>query len=212
VATTLPELTAEELEARLRIPGRALTPSAITALFAHYQELRRWSPRLSLVGPGAAGEAVERLYAESLAALPLIPAGARTLVDVGSGAGFPGFVLAAARPDLEVTLVEPRQRRWAFLNAAARHAGLPIRCLETRITDPLPPGLPEEIDVVTVQALRIPSPALAALAGRLFTVGLILLCLGEETPVLHSWLEHVELVQLLNEWNRRILALVKYHD
>jgi 16S rRNA (guanine527-N7)-methyltransferase len=212
VATTLPELTAEELEARLRIPGRALTPSAITALFAHYQELRRWSPRLSLVGPGAADEAVERLYAESLAALPLIPAGAHTLVDVGSGAGFPGFVLAAARPDLEVTLVEPRQRRWAFLNAAARRAGLPIRCLETRITVPLPAGLPEEIDLVTIQALRLPPPALAALAARLTPDGRILLWLGEDTPDLPTGLAPVDQVQLPTARTRRILALAKNPD
>ena len=56
----------------------------------------------------AAGEVVERHYGESLAALPLAPAEGR-LVDLGSGAGFPGWVLAAARPGLEVTLVDMDQ-------------------------------------------------------------------------------------------------------
>ena len=46
--------------------------------------------------------------------------GFRDLVDLGSGAGFPGLVLAAARPDLHVTLVETRERKWSFLLAAAR--------------------------------------------------------------------------------------------
>lgn len=207
MATELPDLSAEDFEARLRRAGHDLGPGAVAALFAHYQELRRWSPRLSLVGPGAAGEAVERLYGESLAALPLIPAGARTLVDVGSGAGFPGFVLAAARPDLEVTLVEPRRKRWAFLTAAARRAGLPIRCLETRIAVPLPADLPEAIDVVTLQALRLPPHTLAALAGRLTPNGRILLWAGEATPDLPPELAAVEETRLSSSKARRIVAV-----
>ncbi|HUF78495.1 MAG TPA: RsmG family class I SAM-dependent methyltransferase, partial [Thermoanaerobaculia bacterium] len=78
-----------------------VVPATLAALYAHYQELRRWSPALSLIGPAAAGDVVERHYGESLAGVPLLPAGARVLVDVGSGAGFPGFVLAAACPELE---------------------------------------------------------------------------------------------------------------
>ena len=46
-----------------------------------------------------------------------------TVLDIGSGNGSPGLVLAALRPDLPVVLLEPRQRRWAFLRDAAREMG-----------------------------------------------------------------------------------------
>ena len=74
------------------------------------------------------------------------------LLDLGSGAGFPGIVLAAARPDLEVTLLEARERKWAFLAAACRRAGLACRCLNARVSaNPadLPAELTEEAGEVT---------------------------------------------------------------
>ena len=112
MSAELPDLSLDEFRRRLEATSPVpVGPEVLDRLLAHYQELRRWNPSLSLVGPAAAADVVERHYAEALSGLPLIPAGARVLVDVGSGAGFPGFVLAAARPELEVTLVEPRQRR-----------------------------------------------------------------------------------------------------
>src|SRR5262245_54139195 len=133
----------------------ALSQSALAALHAHYEELRRWNRRTNLIGPGTAGEILERHYGESLAALPLLPPGARTGLDLGAGAGFPGLVLAAPRPDLEMTLAEARERKWAFLLAAARKASLPCRCLNVRVQIPLPAGLPESIDIITSRALRL---------------------------------------------------------
>lgn len=130
------------------------------ALWAHYGELRRWNERLNLIGPGTAERVVERHYGEALAALPLLD-GAVSLLDVGSGAGFPGFVLAAVRPRLAVTLVESRERKWAFLEAAVRRAGLSCRCLNARVgaAFDLPP-----VDLVTWRAVRLPEAALGRLA------------------------------------------------
>jgi len=148
-------------------PAAAGEEALLAALEAHYRELLRWSPAVDLIGPGAAGELVERHYAESLAGLALLPPQARRLVDLGSGAGFPGFVLAAARRDLEVYLVEPRQRRRAFLAAAARAAALSCHCLDARVSASAPPELPGDIDVVTLRALRLERPALERLLTRL---------------------------------------------
>ena len=157
VSAELPDLDFAVFSERLRAASPVdVTDATARALHAHYLELRRWNRALSLVGPAAAEDVVERHYAEALEGLPLLPASARTLVDVGSGAGFPGFVLAAARRDLAVTLVEPRERRWAFLQAACRRRGLPCRCLNARVDRPLPPDLPERIDVVTLRALKLP--------------------------------------------------------
>src|SRR5438270_1152392 len=106
----------------------ALDVGVIDALFAHYRELALWNRRTNLIGPGTAGEILARHYGESLAALPLLPPGSRRGLDLGSGAGFPGLVLAAAVPELEMTLVEARERKWAFLSAAVRKAALSCRC------------------------------------------------------------------------------------
>lgn len=74
-----------------------LSASVLQMLWSHYEELRRWNPGLSLVGPGTAVSVMTRHYGESLAGLALLdemgPCGG-VLVDLGSGGGFPGFVLA----------------------------------------------------------------------------------------------------------------------
>lgn len=185
----------------------SLDSPAAAALHAHYQELSRWNQRLSLIGPGTAGEIVERHYGEALAALPLIPRSARWGLDIGSGAGFPGLVVAAARPGLEMTLAEARERKWAFLAAAARRASLPCRCLNVRVGAPLPAGLPERLDVVTARALKLAPDVLAALAGRLGADGRILLWVGEEDPELPPELSPSGGIKLAGSRMRRILQL-----
>ena len=76
-----------------------------------------------LIGPREAPRIWDRHLLNCAAVGELIPTGA-TLVDVGSGAGLPGMVLAVARPDLVVTLVEPLARRTAFLLEAVKALGL----------------------------------------------------------------------------------------
>jgi 16S rRNA (guanine527-N7)-methyltransferase len=118
-----------------------------------------------------------------LAALPALAGlpGGGTLLDIGSGAGFPGLVLAAARPDLAGTLVESRERKCAFLQAAARAMALRVTCLNARVRSPLPPGFPPAIDVVTVRAVRIDASLLEPLLPRLSARGRVL-CWVTEAP------------------------------
>lgn len=184
-----------------------LDERTVAALHAHYEELGRWNRRLSLIGPGTADEILARHYGESLAALPLVPLGARAALDIGSGAGFPGLVVAAARPGLALTLVEARERKWSFLLAAARRAALPCRCLNVRVHLPLPAGLPETLDVVTARALKLEPDLLGALAGRLSPDGRILLWVGEHDPDLPPELTPSGSVRLAGSERRRILTL-----
>ena len=206
----LPPLSLDDFAAGVRnLSPEPLSDLSTEALYAHYRELSGWNQRLSLIGPGTADEILERHYGEALVALPLVPPEARVAVDIGSGAGFPGIVLAAARPGLEMTLVEARERKWSFLLAAARKASLPCRGLNARVDVPLPPGLPESIDVVTARALKLDPEVLAALAGRLADNGHVLLWVGEHDPELPPDLTPGGSVRLSGSEKRRILSLVR---
>lgn len=181
MGAALPEISPATFSTRLLAATEtALEPALVSKLYRHYQELRRWNPSVSLIGPGTRDTVVERHYGESLAAQPLLPASAMTLLDIGSGAGFPGLVLAAQRPGLAVTLVEARARKCAFLLAAARAMALPVTCLNARLTTPLPPGLPGSIDVVTVRAVRIETGLLEPLLPLLSPHARVLLWCGAD--------------------------------
>jgi len=177
----LPELSLEQFERGLSAAGHPVRSALGTALHSHYLELRRWAPRLSLVGPAFAAEVFERHYGESLAGLELLPPGPGKLLDLGSGAGFPGFVLAAARGDLTATLVEARERKWAFLAAAARRAGLGVAVLNARVTGE-DPSLPQELSnlsIVTVRALQLDLRSWRTIERRLSPGARLLLWSGE---------------------------------
>lgn len=150
----------------LRIEG--FDESSIPKLWEHYLELAKWNRRISLVGPGTADEIVDRHYAESLLGLELIGEGDETVVDVGSGGGFPGMVLAIARPDLKVTLVEPREKKWAFLSKMSRQLGLSSIAVNARVERPLAVSLelPPNIDIVTSRALVITPEIFQSLADH----------------------------------------------
>jgi len=89
-------------------------------LEAHYELMLRWNRRMKLTSVTGLEEAVVRHYAESIFLAANLPAGACTVVDVGSGAGFPGFPLALCRPECSVTLVESVGKKAAFLEEACR--------------------------------------------------------------------------------------------
>jgi len=193
----LPTLSREEFsDALFRAGAPPLATSALAALYAHFLELARWAPTIDLIGPGAAAELFERHYVESLAALPWLPEGRFRLVDLGSGAGFPGLILAAARPDAEVWLVEPRERRAAFLASAARKAGLGTQVVAARVGAGSAPDLPERIAVVTLRALRLDPPILRALAPRLAPGAALLVWSGAVAPELPALFEPARAVRL----------------
>ncbi len=137
-------------------------------LAAYLDTLAVWSRRVNLTGARSAAERVGLLVADVLPAAPLPEPG--TLLDVGSGNGSPGLVFALLRDDLEVTLLEPRARRWAFLREAARAAGRAVRVLRLRHDDY--PGPPAR--TLTLRALALPLPEIAGLVlpgGRVVVLG-----------------------------------------
>lgn len=95
----------------------ALTEERTTRLVRHYAMLCRWNQRLNLTRITEPREAARLHYAESLFGASFI-AGAQTLLDIGSGAGFPAIPLAVARPDVQVTAIEANQKKSLFLKEA----------------------------------------------------------------------------------------------
>ena len=105
--------------------GVTLEESQLARMERYFSELLKWNRRINLVGPASDEQLIELHFLDSLTLIPFIdPCPEPGLVDVGSGAGFPGLVLKIARPDILVTLVEPRQKRAAFLRQVIRSLGL----------------------------------------------------------------------------------------
>jgi 16S rRNA (guanine527-N7)-methyltransferase len=204
----LPMLEREEFDTRLQECSPVPVSAQVRAdLYLHYQELRRWNRSLSLVGPSPRDEIVERHYGESLAAAPLIGKKDKNAVDLGSGAGFPGLILAMARPDLEVFLLEAQERKWVFLTTVCRKAALSAICLNARVGATLPEGVPETIDVVTSRALKLSSEALAAVTQRLSPAGQLLLWTGRTDPRMPAGLTVVASRPLAGATARRLLQV-----
>jgi 16S rRNA (guanine527-N7)-methyltransferase len=93
----------------------SLQEDQIQALHRHYDLMLEWNRCLNLTRVVELEEAVDRHYGEGLYLACRIPSWVETVVDIGSGAGFPGFPVAVARPELRVALVESDQRKAAFL-------------------------------------------------------------------------------------------------
>lgn len=114
-----------------------LTEAQRSQLLIHWELMIRWNVRVNLTTITRLDAAVWKHYADSVAVLPLIRPG--SLVDMGSGAGFPGLPIAVAKPDCTVTLVEPRRKRVSFLRAAVGAMGLEnVQVRATRSDDPSP--------------------------------------------------------------------------
>jgi len=108
---------------------------------------------------------LRRHFVESIACARALPAGIHTLLDFGSGAGFPGIPIALCRPEIVVTLAESQGKKAAFLNEAVR---------ELRITAKVHSGRAEklctEFDCVTLRAVDKMESAVQA-SGRLVRPG-----------------------------------------
>lgn len=103
------------------------------ALEQYHALLLKWQERINLISPTTIPDAWSRHFVDSIQVLPLIPKGAKTLYDLGSGAGFPGMILAMARSDLSVTLVESDAKKCAFLQTVSRETGTKVSVANERI-------------------------------------------------------------------------------
>ena len=147
---------------------------------ARYHEmLADWNTRMNLTGDTDFETSLDRHYTDSLAPLgyaELFPQGA-SLIDVGSGAGFPGLPLAIARPDLKVTLLDSLMKRIHFLRAVADELGLEnVRLVHSRAEDGgRDEKHREQYDIAVARAVA-PLPVLCELLLPFVKVGGRMIC------------------------------------
>lgn len=127
-----------------------LPPSAAAQLEAFLALLLQWNARMNLTAMRDPETIIQRHFAESLFAAEHIPADVRTLLDFGSGAGFPGIPIAIAHPQIAVTLAESQGKKAAFLREAIRTLGLRAEVWPGRVEQ-----MPAErvFDAVTLRAV-----------------------------------------------------------
>jgi 16S rRNA (guanine527-N7)-methyltransferase len=104
-------------------PFGPLLESQIAVLERHYSLLMHWNRRMNLTRIEELEDAVRLHYCESLFLGKSLPAGALRIADIGSGAGFPGFPVAALRLECTVDLIESHQRKGVFLREACAELG-----------------------------------------------------------------------------------------
>jgi 16S rRNA (guanine527-N7)-methyltransferase len=141
-------------EAELSIAGISVSRETFSALKGLEDLVRRWTPAINLISKNSVSDIWSRHIVDSAQIFLAAPTeSVRHWVDLGSGAGFPGLVIAIIckeqRPELRVTLVESDLRKATFLRQAARDLSLEVKVLTDRIE-----SLPSlAADVVSARAL-----------------------------------------------------------
>lgn len=133
--------------------------------------LLKWQRRINLIGPATAEEVWSRHVADGLQLLPLVRAHVRTVIDLGSGGGVPGLILAIAlaeRQPVTVHLVESAGKKAAFLQQAIQGTGAPAVVQRRRIE--AAPAVVPHADLITGRALA-PLARLIDLAAPWLTDG-----------------------------------------
>ena len=144
---------------------------------AYAQILKTTGIERGLIGPKEGDRIWQRHIANCLPITTLIPQGVR-VADIGSGAGLPGIVIALARPDLKVSLIEPLQRRVDFLNEVISELHLPVEVIRGRAEI-----VKKQFEVVTARAVA-PLEKLMQISWQMIPRGGCLLAIkGEQAEV-----------------------------
>jgi len=172
------------------------------ALFeTYYAMLADWNTRVNLTAITEPEDVAKKHFLDSLAAAPYLKPSA-SIVDVGTGAGFPGLPLLIFRPDLKVTLMDSLQKRLVFLEAVCKELKLKAELVHTRAEDAgQNPKYREKFDVALTRAVSA-LPVLCELTLPLVKVGGIsiaykgdsaeeLAASGNALSVLHATAERV---------------------
>lgn len=150
------------LAAGARVSGIDLVPAQLDR-FARYQAmLLDWNTRINLTAIAAPEDVQRKHFLDSLTCLAVLPPGPLRLIDVGSGAGFPGLPLKLVRPELSITLLEATGKKAKFLEYVVAELGLAgVRIVNARAEEAgRDPAERERYDWAVARAVA-PMPELA---------------------------------------------------
>jgi 16S rRNA (guanine527-N7)-methyltransferase len=171
-----PPLTPEAFASAMAAAGVDVSRETLARLSRYLELLQRWQGAINLVGASTLADPWRRHILDCAQIAPHVPRTARTVLDLGSGAGLPGLVLALLGVP-GVQLVESDRRKAQFLREAARVTQAPVMVHASRIEQ-----LELRADVVTARALA-PLPRLLELAVRFLTAQSLCLLLKGETAL-----------------------------
>jgi 16S rRNA (guanine527-N7)-methyltransferase len=157
--------------------GLRLGRDQLALLARHVDLLLRWNKSINLTSITDPAEVVEKHVLDSLAIAPLAPAG--TLLDAGTGPGFPGIPVRIARSEVEVVLVDSVQKKVAFLKSAIAELRLSgVRALAVRLQgDPAAEHLPR-VHAAVARAVADPGAWLELAEPYVLPGGLVFCMLG----------------------------------
>ena len=160
----------------------ALDPELFPRFNDYLALLLRWNARISLTAIRDEGGILSRHFVESIACARALPACIKTLLDFGSGAGFPGIPIAICRPEIAVTLAESQGKKAAFLQEAVRVLGIPAKVYAGRAE-----ALAAQFDCVVLRAVDRMELAVPASAKLVAPGGwLVLMTTGAELAGLQA--------------------------
>lgn len=156
----------------------SLSAEAVNKLLVYLDLLIRWNRKINLTAIETPEECVTRHFGESFLASKILQLSGR-LLDIGSGAGFPGLAIKLIAPELDVILLEPVAKKRAFLKETARVCGITrVQVLGTRIEEFAPAQVSQSFDVITVRAVGGLGPLIRNAAVLLKSGGHLCLWVG----------------------------------
>jgi 16S rRNA (guanine527-N7)-methyltransferase len=170
-----PKAYRERLTRRARAAGLQVPPDIVDALEAYLRLLARWNAKVNLTAlplEEPTDETFDRLLIEPLAAAKAVDDSWTPWIDIGSGGGSPAIPLKLVKPVLELTLVESKARKAAFLREVVRELGLVQTSVETSRFEELAsrPNSEASTGLLTIRAVRV-EPKLAKAIRRIVRVG-----------------------------------------
>lgn len=163
-----------------KVGGVHVSRETIAQLEAFAALTTKWTPKINLIAKGSVAQIWDRHIVDSAQLYHLAPTTFHKWVDLGSGGGFPGIILAIIakekQPNGTFVMIESDQRKAAFLRTAARELGLSVKVLAQRIEE----ADPQQADVVSARALTALSGLLPLALRHLSSEGICLFHKGRQ--------------------------------
>lgn len=158
----------------------SLSDSTVDKVLIYLDLLLRWNRKINLTAIEQPEECVTRHFGESFLVSKLVQLNGR-LLDIGSGAGFPGLAIKLIAPRLDIALLEPVAKKRAFLKEAARVCDMTqVRVFGSRLEEFAGPQEPQSFDLVTIRAVGGLEPLIQKAAVMLKTGGSLCLWVGRQ--------------------------------